>query len=114
LSDIPEWVYTGTADPDPALIEGDMTTLRNIMWHYVGLVRTEGRLERADRELRHLFYEIETFYRTARLNDALISLRNGVQAARIILFAARLNTRSRGAHYRTGESLGTALNQPLG
>jgi L-aspartate oxidase len=100
ISKIPPWVYLGDADPDPALIEGDMTTIRNIMWHYVGLIRTENRLARADRELRHLFHEIEIFYRTARLNDALIGLRNAIQAARVVLFSARRNPVSRGTHYR--------------
>ncbi len=100
LSRVPEWIYLGENEPDPALIEGDMTTIRNIMWDYVGLIRTAKRLDRADRELRHLFHEIEGFYRTARLNDSLISLRNAIQAARTVLFAARRNPTSRGAHYR--------------
>lgn len=100
LSRIPSWVHLGEEAPDPALLEGDMTTIRNIMWHYVGLIRTEERLSRADRELRHLFHEIEGFYRTARLNDALIGLRNMIQVARIITFMARRNRISRGTHYR--------------
>lgn len=104
FSRVPGWTHLGTADPDPALIEGDMTTIRNIMWHYVGLVRTSKRLDRADRELRHSFYEIETFYRSAKLNDALIGLRNAIQAARIIVFAARRNLSSRGTHYRADAS----------
>lgn len=97
---VPTWVHMDDVVPDPALIEGDMTTIRNIMWHYVGLIRTEERLNRADRELRHLFHEIETFYRSARLNDALIGLRNAIQAARIVTFSARRNRISRGTHYR--------------
>jgi len=90
-------------EPDPALIEGDMTTIKNVMWHYVGLVRTEERLARADRELRHLAHEIENFYRRARLNDALIGLRNAIQVARTITFAAQRNKVSRGTHYRADE-----------
>jgi L-aspartate oxidase len=104
LDSVPEWVYAGNTDPDPALIEGDMTTIRNIMWHYVGLIRTEERLARADRELRHLFHEIESFYRTTRLNDPMIGLRNAIQAARIVLFSARRNKVSRGTHYRADSS----------
>ncbi len=100
LNQVPEWVYLGDEDPDPALLEGDMTTIRNIMWHYVGLIRTEQRMARADRELRHLYHEIESFYRAARLNDSIIGLRNAIQTARIVLFAARRNHVSRGAHYR--------------
>lgn len=97
---VPGWVYRGNTDPDPALIEGDMTTIRNTMWHYVGLVRTQERLERAARDLRHLWHEIEDFYRTNRLNDGLIGLRNAAQVARMVTFAAQRNTSSRGAHYR--------------
>lgn len=97
---VPAWLHLGDQIPDPALVEGDLTTIRNIMWHYVGLIRTEERLSRADRELRHLFHEIEGFYRTARLNDAMIGLRNLIQVARIITFSARRNRNSRGTHYR--------------
>jgi L-aspartate oxidase len=97
---VPGWVYRGTTEPDPALIEVDMTTIKNLMWHYVGLVRTAERLARAERELRHLWHEIEEFYRSQRLNDALIGLRNAVQVARIVTFSAQRNRISRGAHFR--------------
>src|SRR5690606_10493815 len=97
---VPGWVYRGEQEPDPALIEGDMTTIRNLMWHYVGLVRTADRLERAQRELRHLWHEIEEFYRTTHLNDQLIGLRNAVQVARLVTLAALRNRHSRGTHYR--------------
>ena len=100
---VPEWIYLGEDDPDPALLEGDMTTIRNVMWHYVGLIRTEERLARADRELRHLAHETETFYRSARLNDALIGLRNATQVARTVTFAAQRNHFSRGTHYRADD-----------
>jgi L-aspartate oxidase len=87
-------------DRDPALIQGDMQTIQNIMWHYVGLVRSGDRLARAIRELRHLQNEIETFYRTTKLSDGLIGLRNAVEAALIIAQAAQHNRQSRGCHYR--------------
>jgi L-aspartate oxidase len=101
-SDVPRWISPddNNSEPDPALIEGDMTTIRNIMWHYVGLIRTEKRLARADRELRNLFHEIEDFYRMARLNDDLIGLRNAIQTARTVTVGALRNRVSRGAHYR--------------
>ncbi len=100
---VPEWIYLGEDDPDPALLEGDMTTIRNVMWHYVGLIRTQERLARADRELRHLAHETEMFYRSARLNDALIGLRNATQVARTVTFAAQRNHFSRGTHYRADD-----------
>jgi L-aspartate oxidase len=99
--EIPPWDESGlTSEPDPALIQGDMQTIQNIMWHYVGLVRSADRLSRAIRELRHLVNEIETFYRTTRLSDGLIGLRNAVEAALIVAQAARHNRQSRGCHYR--------------
>jgi L-aspartate oxidase len=82
------------------LIQGDMQTIQNIMWHYVGLVRSGDRLSRAIRELRHLWNEIETFYRTTKLSDGLIGLRNAVEVALIVAQAAQHNRQSRGCHYR--------------
>ena len=100
-SEIPHWDVSGLQyEPDPALIQGDMQTIRNLMWHYVGLVRSEHRLNRAIRELDHLRLNIEDFYRKARLTDGLIGLRNGVQTALVVARAARRNRTSRGCHYR--------------
>jgi L-aspartate oxidase len=101
FTNVPSWDESGlTADADPALIQGDMQTIQNIMWHYVGLVRSGERLARAIRELRHLWNEIETFYRTTRLDDGLIGLRNAVEVALIVAQAALHNRQSRGCHYR--------------
>jgi L-aspartate oxidase len=99
--DIPPWDESGLeAEADPALIQGDMQNIQNIMWHYVGLIRSADRLSRAIRELRHLMNEIETFYRITKLSDGLIGLRNAVEAALIVAQAARHNRQSRGCHYR--------------
>ena len=102
FDEVPPWDESGLiAEADPALIQGDMQTIQNIMWHYVGLVRSADRLSRAIRELRHLWNEIETFYRTTKLSDGLIGLRNAVEVALIVAQAARHNRQSRGCHYRT-------------
>jgi len=85
---------------DQTLIHGDMQTIQNVMWHYVGLVRSADRLSRAIRELRHLWNEIETFYRKTKVSDGLIGLRNAVEVALIVAMAARHNRQSRGSHYR--------------
>jgi L-aspartate oxidase len=98
---VPAWDERGLlAEPDPALIQGDMQTVQNVMWHYVGLVRSADRLQRAIRELRHLQSEVDTFYRTTRLSDGLIGLRNAVEAALLVAQAALHNRASRGCHYR--------------
>ena len=99
--DVPPWDESGlVTEPDAALIQGDMQTIQNIMWHYVGLARSAERMSRAIRELRHLWNEIETFYRKTRLSDGLIGLRNAVEVSLIIAQAALHNRHSRGCHYR--------------
>ena len=87
--DVPPWEEPGLEEEaDPALIWRDIRTIQHTMWHYVGLVRSARRLARALRDLNHLKQDIEDFYRTTRLNDALIGLRHSVQAALIVAEAA--------------------------
>lgn len=99
-SDIPSWQDEGKFDPDPALINQDMSYIKNIMWNYVGLIRSKRRLVRALAELRNLESEIEKFYRATKVNDSLIGLRNAVRAAIIVTNAAWENKKSIGCHYR--------------
>lgn len=98
--DILPWQDTAQELPDPVLIRQDMSSIQNIMWNYVGLIRTTHRLQRALRELRHLEIEIERFYRVTRPTDALIGLRNAVRAAAIVALDAWRNKKSIGCHYR--------------
>jgi L-aspartate oxidase len=99
--DTKPWSLEGLIyEPDPALIQGDLKNLQNLMWHYVGLVRNNYRMKRADRDLRYLRHGIEDFYRKTTLSDDLIGLRNAIQAAQIVTYAAIRNRSSRGAHYR--------------
>jgi L-aspartate oxidase len=100
FDDIPPWQPTGLEMPDPALISQDMSSIKHIMWNYVGLVRTTRRLARAIEDLRNLELEIERFYRAAALTDELIGLRNAARVALIVTLAAWENKESRGCHYR--------------
>ncbi|NMC63380.1 MAG: FAD-binding protein, partial [SAR324 cluster bacterium] len=99
-TDIPSWHEPEHETSDSALIRQDMISIKHIMWNYVGLVRTETRLERALRELRRLETEIEQFYRVTKISDQLIGLRNAVRAAVIVASAAWENKNSIGCHYR--------------
>jgi L-aspartate oxidase len=99
--DIPPWQEEGlTAYPDQALVLQDAIIIQHIMWNYVGLVRSARRLERAIDDLRHLQREIDRFYRSSKLTDGLIGLRNGAQAALIVAQAAWEAKESHGCHYR--------------
>ena len=85
---------------EPALIEQDWMIIKHTMWNYVGLVRSGRRLRRAQIILRELQTEVEIFYRGAEMNDEVIGLRNGLQTARAILYAAIRNPESCGCHYK--------------
>jgi L-aspartate oxidase len=98
---IPEWQHaSGDAIADPILIRRDVESVQNIMWHYVGLSRSKDRLKRAVEDLHHLWHQIDAFYRSTKLDDALIGLRNMVQCAQITAQAAIRNQISRGTHWR--------------
>jgi len=73
---------------DPALISQDWLTIQHTMWNYVGLIRSEKRLNRAMRVLRELDLEIARFYEKCEISDSIIGLRNGILTALLILDAA--------------------------
>jgi L-aspartate oxidase len=84
---------------DSTLIAQDWAMLRKTLWNYVGLVRSEKRLKRAERLLADLRNDVETFYKDARMSAELISLRHGVLVATLCLYAAIRNRQSIGTHY---------------
>lgn len=73
--------------------------LRRFMWDYVGIVRTDNRLERAANRVNLLKREIHDFYSNYRINSDLIELRNLVNVAEAIVLGARWRKESRGLHY---------------
>ena len=110
---VPTWDDTGLEfDTDPALIQGDMQTVRTLMWHYVGLIRNRHRLTRAVREVRRLWLNIEEFYRKSKLVDGLVGLRNAALVALVLAKAAHRNPTSRGAHFREDASPGRGAVPP--
>jgi L-aspartate oxidase len=86
--------------PDKNLIVQDISTIKNTMWNYVGLTRSENRLKRAEKILRHMKNEIDIFYKGFKVTQELLNLRNAAQTALLITYAALMNKRSCGTHYR--------------
>jgi len=86
-------------EADPALIQQDLSLVRQTMWNYAGIVRSNRRLKRARRILLELREEVQSFYSDCRLSGDLIELRNAVQTALLVVHAAKLNPVSRGCHY---------------
>ena len=96
---IADWRYE-REPADPALIAQDWLTIQNTMWNYVGLIRSEKRLNRAERILRELELEIGRFYSNCEVSDPIVGLRNGILTALLILQGAEQSRDSRGCHYR--------------
>ncbi len=98
--DVIPWVDTGEEFPDPVLVKQDWDYVRNVMWNYVGPVRTRRRLKRALSDLKNLLNGIESFYRDVKVNRDIIELRNGAQTGFIVALSAWSNRESIGSHYR--------------
>jgi L-aspartate oxidase len=99
-SEIHRWYHPKDEEVvDPALVNQDWLTIRSTMWNYAGIIRTRKRLGRAKSDLEYLSHRIEKFYQAARLEPALIGLRNGILVALMITRAALANPVSRGAHF---------------
>ena len=69
------------------------------MWDFVGIVRTDSRLQRAKRRIEVLEQEVQDYYRHYKVSPDLIELRNLVLVARLIINSALLRKESRGLHY---------------
>ena len=90
-------------EADPTLVAQDLNLVQQTMWNYAGIVRSPRRLTRARRILLEAREEIQSFYRDCRVTGELVELRNAVQTALLVVHAASLNPRSKGAHYVVGE-----------
>lgn len=98
LDRIKDWSQ-GHEEVDLALINQDQLTLKQTMWNYVGLSRSQNRLNRARAMFIELQDEISKFYKNAKLHDELIGLRNGVEVAFMVLNASQRNKKSVGCFY---------------
>jgi L-aspartate oxidase len=98
--EVPRWDDSGTARPSEwVLVEHNRDELRRVMWNYVGIVRSNARLERALRRTRLLHDETEDFYRRTRVSMGLGELRNLIVTAYLIVRSAMMRRESRGLHY---------------
>jgi L-aspartate oxidase len=99
---IREWDDSGTFNSEEwVLIAHNKKEIQQIMWDYVGIVRSNLRLERALRRMDLIKNEVETFYKKTKVTEGLIELRNLAQCAMLIIRCAMKRRESRGLHVTT-------------
>jgi len=97
---IPNWDESQVTNSDEdVIISHNWEELRRFMWDYVGIVRTDKRLQRARRRVRLLDQEVAEYYSNYKISSDLIELRNLMTVAELIIQSAIQRKESRGLHF---------------
>jgi L-aspartate oxidase len=94
------WSAEGTSPSyETVILDHDWDAVRRLLWDYVGIVRSDQRLELAERRIGLLCEAIEGYYWRYRLSPDLVELRNLALVGRLIVECARFRRESRGLHH---------------
>ena len=121
-SQVAPWRSGNATDSNDAIVVAlNWEEVRRFMWSYVGIVRSDKRLERARRRISLLREEIGEYYWDFKINSDIIELRNLALVAHLIIDSARKRKESRGLHYTLdylekdpGQAKDTVLHQSSG
>lgn len=102
---VPDWNKEGTKNTEEwVLVSHDLVEVKTIMSDYVGIVRSNLRLDRALRRLNLIAEEIKDYYNRTTVSVGLLELRNLTKVAQLIVRSAILRKESRGLHFSTDYS----------
>ena len=97
---VPDWDDSGTSHPEEMiLITQSFAELQQIMTNYVGIVRSNIRLNRALTRLEIIYKETEALYDRSKVSIKICRLRNAINVAYLIIKMAKKRKESRGLHY---------------
>lgn len=97
---LPNWDESQVCNSDEEVVlQHNWHELRLFMWDYMGIVRTDKRLERALRRIQLLQQEVHDYYSNFRVSNNLLELRNLLQVAELMVRSAMERKESRGLHY---------------
>jgi L-aspartate oxidase len=100
IPEIPDWDDSGTLTSDEkVLITHSLKEVKQTMWDYVGIVRSNLRLEKAARRMHTLYIETEELYKKTKVFEAILELRNLIACSHMIIKSAMQRKESRGLHY---------------
>ena len=113
IPEIPDWDDSGTLSADEkVLITHSTKEVKQIMWDYVGIVRSNLRLERAAIRIHNIFLETENLYKKTKIFEDILELRNLVACAHMIIKSAQLRKESRGLHFTLDYPAVDILSEP--
>lgn len=99
-NDLPLWDEVGTTDSTEAItVSHNWDEIRQFMWNYVGIVRSDKWLARANRRIDLILEEIREYYWDFRVSSDLLELRNIATVGDLIIKCAMMRKESRGLHY---------------